>query len=227
MKKRAFTILEILVAVLILGILGTLGIPYFQNVIEDSKAKVCEINLETLQKRVEIYSREHGTVPGSLSELRQEDLDKAYAQVMRGKDAWKKWIAYFIVEGPQWGLAYAQGYGFPRLRCPSNPNTSPTAISYGLNSCLANMTSLQYEALGDDIVTVADSDATLFSYAATSVPGCTLSGPDTYDDVVSKRAHKKYNVLGSPELYLKGGMKKEKTAKIKKTTVEEEERGHH
>ncbi len=222
MKKRAFTILEILVVVLILGILGTLGPPYYQNVIEASKAKVCETNLETLQKGVEIYIGEHDTVPGSLSELRQEDLNKAYAQVMQGKDAWKKRIAYFIVEGPQWGLAYAQGYGFPRLRCPSNPNTSPTAISYGLNSCLPNMTSSQYEALGNDVVTVADSDATLFSYAVTSVPGCKLSGPDKYDDVVKERGHKKYNVLGSPEVFLKGVTNNRDTGKIKKTKFEKD-----
>ncbi len=222
MKKKAFTIIEIMVVVVVVGVLATMGLPYVQNLIENSRERVCNINLETLQKGVDISLKEQGTVPGSLSELKQEYLEKAYAQVMQKEDSWKLRLAYFIVEGPQRGLAYAQGtMRFPHLRCPSNPNTATGAISYGLNKCVANLTAAAYNNLADTVVTVADSDTTVFYYAVTSVSGC--SGVDTYTTTLNARGHKKYNILSAPEHYLKGGMKKTKKAKVKEDEVQEED----
>ncbi len=228
MKKNAFTILEITIAIIIAGILSTLGFPYFQNVFESSKLEVCRTNLETLQKGLDIYVREHGTVPGSLSELKQEYLDKAYAQVTSGKDGWKKQLAYFFVEGPQWGLAYAQGYGFPHLKCPNNPDKSPTAVSYGLNLGLLNMTSAQYKAL-PPVVMVADSDAGLFYYPdSCPIPGSTIGsvppGVSLYnEEILKRRGHKKYKLLSPPEVFLEGVTDKNKTGKIYKKKFKEDE----
>ncbi|MFH0828367.1 MAG: prepilin-type N-terminal cleavage/methylation domain-containing protein [Candidatus Omnitrophota bacterium] len=221
-----FTILEIMIAIIVVGILSTLGLPYFQNVFENSKLEVCRTNLEILQKGLDIYVREHGTVPGSLSELRPEHLNKAYAQVMSGKDGWKKQLAYFIVEGPKWGLAYAQGYGFPHLKCPNNPDKSPTAVSYGLNLGLLNMTYAQYKAL-PKVVMIADSDAALFYYPdSCPVPGSSIGsfppGLVSYDDMLKKRAHKRYQLLSPPEVFLEGVTEKNKTGKIFKKKFEEE-----
>ncbi len=227
MKKNAFTILEIMVAIIVVGILSTLGLPYFQNVFENSKLEVCRTNLETLQKGLDIYVREHGTVPGSLSELRPEHLNKAYAQVISGKDGWKKQLAYFIVEGPKWGLAYAQGYGFPHLKCPNNPDKSPTAVSYGLNLGLLNMTYAKYKTLSG-VVMIADSDAALFYYPKSCpVPGSSIGsippGLVSYDDMLKKRGHKRYQLLSPPEVFLEGVTEKNKTGKIFKKNFKEDE----
>lgn len=219
MKKRAFTLIEILVVVVVVSVLATMGLPYFQNVIENSREQVCDTNLQTLQRGVELYMKEQGTVPGSLSELSQDYLDKAYAQVMQAHDSWKLRLAYLIVEGPQWGLAYAQGSRrLPYLRCPSNPNTAAGAISYGLNKCVVNLSSAEYKTLAETVITVADSETPVFYYTITSLGGC--SGTDTYDATVKVRGHKKFNILSSPETYLKGEMKNAKNAKVKKTEVE-------
>ncbi len=85
MKKKAFTPIEILITVIIISILATLGFPAYQNAVEASKEKTCSANLEVLQTAVEIYTREHNTVPGSLSELKPEHIEKAFAKVMQGK----------------------------------------------------------------------------------------------------------------------------------------------
>ena len=202
MRKKAFTILEIVVAIVIVGVLGTLGIPAFQNVIENSKDKVCTTNLKTLQKGLDIYILEQGTVPGSLSELKREHLEKAYAQIMNEKGAWKIRLAYFIVEGPKWGLAYAQADYLPRLRCPKNPDTSPTAISYGLNDSIDGISGAAYKLLPANTITIADSDSGTIDYinpAGHVVPGKIAH----FLESSMNRAHKRNN-WGNIEAYLKG-----------------------
>jgi general secretion pathway protein G len=210
MRKKAFTLVEILVVVIVIGILATLGFPAYQNAVEASKEKVCSANLEVLQAAVEIYTMEHNTVPGSLSALKPEHIEKAFAKVMQGKDAWKKRLAYFIVEAPQWGLAYAQGFSSPRLRCPKNPDTSSTAISYGLNAALANMSSSAYNALPDSTLVVADSDTLLFS----------LPNPNI-QQMLQARGHKKYQ-MASFQVYLKGVIKGRGRVRIKNGYMEDD-----
>ena len=218
MKKRAFTLIEIIIVIVIIGILATVGLPFYQNVLESSKEQVCQTNLFALKKAVEMYTMEHDTVPGSLSELKPETINKAYASVMSGKDAWKKRLAYLIVEGPQWGKAYAASFGMPKLRCPSNPDTSSTQVSYGLNSGLAGMTALQYKSLGNDTVVIADAGAEVFSYS-----GCNFLGSITYagdkqpvpfSQIIDVRAHKKYKILSPAGSYLKGVDKSGQSGRI-------------
>jgi prepilin-type N-terminal cleavage/methylation domain-containing protein len=217
MKNRAFSLIEIMVTVVIVGILATVGLPYFQNVMETSKAKVCDTNLETLQKAVEMYTMEHDTVPGSLSELDDKVIQKAYASVMSGKGAWKKRLAYFLVEGPQWGLAYAQGFGMPRLRCPSNPD--PSSISYGLHGGLSGMSALDYRneiLVPSGTVVVADSGAAVFYYSGAGGPVVSATKPHVpWAEIIQTRAHKNFRVLTpNPELSLRGVTKAGRTGRL-------------
>ncbi len=202
MREKAFTILEIVVAIVIVGILGTLGIPAYQNVLESSKEKVCTANLKTLQKGLDIYIMERGTVPGSLSELKREHLEKAYAQVMNEKDGWQKRLAYFIVEGPKWGLAYAQGDYLPHLRCPKNPNTAENAFSYGLRNSLANISAAEYKLLPANTVTIADANAGVFSYYAGNSSNIPNNPSSDFNTIRESRGHKRNNIL-STETFLK------------------------
>ena len=212
MKNRSFTLVEIIVVVVIVGILATLGLPYFQNVMESSKEKVCDTNLKTLLKAVEIYTMEHDTVPGSLSELDDKYIQKAYASVMSGKNAWKIRLAYFLVEGPQWGIAYAQGFGMPNLRCPNNPDTSSTQISYGLSTALAQRDARGYKNAPDSYVVIADSVNAIFNYGAAATGG---QGSTTckFDGVSNARFHKKFHV-GQTELFFKGVTKNGQKGKL-------------
>ena len=200
MKKRAFTLIEIIIVVIIVGIFGTLGFPAYQNAVEASKDKACDANLEVLKTAVEIYTMEHNTVPGSLSALKPEHIEKAFAKVMQGKDGWKKRLAYFIAEGPQWGWVYAQSYGMPHLRCPKNTGPSATAISYGLNLAIAGITSSAYKALPDNTVIVGDSNSYL------GIPGVNPGALGVYDyhQFVLLRGHKRYLIMQNPDGYLKG-----------------------
>ncbi|MFH0828366.1 MAG: prepilin-type N-terminal cleavage/methylation domain-containing protein [Candidatus Omnitrophota bacterium] len=212
-RKKAFTILEIVIAIVIVGILGTLGIPAYQNVLESSKDKVCTTNLKTLQKGLDIYIMERGTVPGSLAELKREHLDKAYAQVMSEKGGWKKRLAYFIVEGPKWGRAYAQADYLPHLRCPKNPDTSPAAISYGLRDGVANLSAAAYKLLPGNTVIIADANLGTFDYFAGNSGNIPSNPHSDFNTTRATRGHKRNNIT-SVETYLKGVTKAGTTGRL-------------
>lgn len=170
MKKRAFTIMEIIIVVAVIGILATLAFPAYKNVIENSKARVCETNLQALNTALEIYAMDHDVMPGDLSELPPEDVQKAYARILQEKGAWKIKLAYFIVGQEQRGLVYAglltnlAGGNISLMTCPAD-HTPPAegGISYGLNSALASMTSQVYRALPASALLIGDSDTTTFT----------------------------------------------------------------
>jgi type II secretory pathway pseudopilin PulG len=56
--KKYFTLVDIVISLIILGILATLGLPLYNNAIENAKAKACEMNLKVLLGALEAYSLE-------------------------------------------------------------------------------------------------------------------------------------------------------------------------
>ena len=169
MKKRAFTLMEIIIVVVVIGILATLGLPTYRNVIEDSKAKICETNLEALNTALQIYAMEHDVMPGDLSELAPEYIEKAYAHILQQEGAWKIKLAYYIVGWEQRGLAYAGlltdlAGGNPKLMtCPA---AAPGELSYGMNSVLLNKSSSDYQSLAGDTILIGDCSKQTFDNAS-------------------------------------------------------------
>ncbi len=63
-KKHGFTLVEILIVVVILGILAMIVIPQFTNAIESAKASNVGTQLLTLRSQLELYLIHHnGTYP--------------------------------------------------------------------------------------------------------------------------------------------------------------------
>ena len=164
MKRRAFTLLEMLFTLIIMGIIATIAFPTYQSFVEDSRARVCETNLRALKTALDIYAMDHDNMPGALGALPQEYINKAYAQVMQRPDAWKTKLAYSILEWDAKGIAYANEENFlyklakgniklitcPSASSPPSPgsNDSITNPSYVLNGIIVNKTSLQYRDTG-------------------------------------------------------------------------------
>ena len=61
--RRAFTLVEILIVVVILGILAALVIPAFANATGDAKRANMRNQLQTVRGTVELYRVEHRDVP--------------------------------------------------------------------------------------------------------------------------------------------------------------------
>lgn len=184
--KKGFTLIEIIITVIILGVIVTFAIPGYRNLVENSKAKVCELNLKVLLGAVDAYAVENDVLPASLGGLSNEHLNRAWAKVFEAENSWRIKLTYFFVDFNQRGLAYAQSAWLERyvgdikyFTCPADTTPPPEGYSYGINSSLINMTFSQYRSLPSaTTVVVADSNESTFTASS-----------------VDKR-HKKWTITG-------------------------------
>ena len=78
-RDRAFTLVEILIVVIILGILGTIIIGLFQNGTKDASAASLRDNLRNLRTQLQLYLAHHGEYPAqaTLTEQLTQYTDNA------------------------------------------------------------------------------------------------------------------------------------------------------
>ena len=62
MKRSAFTLVELLIVVVILGILAAVVIPQFSDASTDAKFSSLGTNLSTMRGQIELYKLQHGGV---------------------------------------------------------------------------------------------------------------------------------------------------------------------
>lgn len=65
MKKRGFTLVEIMIVVAIIGILLTIAIPSFMRARETARAKACQENLQKIDSAKEQWALENNLSNGS------------------------------------------------------------------------------------------------------------------------------------------------------------------
>jgi general secretion pathway protein G len=64
MRNRGFTLVEILIVVIILGILAAVVIPQFAGASEQSRAATLKKLLQTMRSQISLYEAEHADGPG-------------------------------------------------------------------------------------------------------------------------------------------------------------------
>jgi len=77
--RKAFTLVEILIVVVILGILAAIVIPQFTSASEDAQISSAESQLQTVRNQIELYRvRNNGTAPAvaDLFDDSEADLDE-------------------------------------------------------------------------------------------------------------------------------------------------------
>ncbi len=63
-RKGGFTLVEILIVVIILGILAAIVIPQFTNASQDARKSSVSSLLQTIRSQIELYKIQHGdTLP--------------------------------------------------------------------------------------------------------------------------------------------------------------------
>jgi len=62
-RQRAFTLIEILVVVVILGILSAVVIPQFTNARVDASVSTVKSQLQTVRGQIEVYKARHSALP--------------------------------------------------------------------------------------------------------------------------------------------------------------------
>jgi prepilin-type N-terminal cleavage/methylation domain-containing protein len=65
--RRGFTLIEILIVVVILGILAAVVVPQFTNASEDANDAAVRSQLQTLRGQIELYRAQQGSDPNLLT----------------------------------------------------------------------------------------------------------------------------------------------------------------
>ena len=79
--KRAFTLIEILIVVVILGILAAIVIPQFTDASEEAMEASLRSQLQTLRSQIELYRvKNGGTLPDLLGQGWDQLVDDDYIQ---------------------------------------------------------------------------------------------------------------------------------------------------
>lgn len=69
MNKKAFTLIEILVVLIVVSILTSVSIALYQKTVDANNARICAENLKTIQAAIDIYTIEHDALPAGLAQL--------------------------------------------------------------------------------------------------------------------------------------------------------------
>lgn len=80
--RKGFTLVEILIVVVILGILAAIVIPQFSNASTDAKENALKSNLQTIRSQIELYKIQHNdTLPpgGSFEDVMTQTTDASGA----------------------------------------------------------------------------------------------------------------------------------------------------
>lgn len=68
-NSRGFTLLEMIVAIAVLGALAALAIPQFKDVIENSRKRTDQANIQIIESAIELYKAEIGDIPAGVTTL--------------------------------------------------------------------------------------------------------------------------------------------------------------
>jgi len=93
-RRRAFTLVELLIVVIIIGILAAVAIPQFGDSATDAKRSALDVDLSAMRSAIELYYHQHGSIyPGTV--LKHKVADGAAAAHASAEDAFVKQLTMY------------------------------------------------------------------------------------------------------------------------------------
>ena len=103
-NRRGFTIVEILVVVVIIGVLAAMIVPKFLGRVGQRKQAVTKVNIGEIEKAIAIFSYDYDRWPVSLDEIvnRPADIDEANwnSPTIKAKNLLDPWGRQFLYREP-------------------------------------------------------------------------------------------------------------------------------
>jgi prepilin-type N-terminal cleavage/methylation domain-containing protein len=70
-NQKGFTLMELMIVIVIIGVLAAIGVPAYRNYIDNAKKQTCAANRRTLATAVGLYMTENnGNVPQGVDALK-------------------------------------------------------------------------------------------------------------------------------------------------------------
>ncbi len=108
--RSGFTLIEMMIVLVILGLLAGIGIPAYMNYAKRAKLETTKANLKVLRDATDNYYLQIGKYPESLQDLVKKPSDPEAASNWLGsflrkkevpKDAWKRPFVYQLTPGAE------------------------------------------------------------------------------------------------------------------------------
>ena len=72
-NKKGFSLVELMIVVVIMGILIAVAIPLYGSIIKNAKNKTCASNIDAIEKAALVYYNENGKAASDISDLKFDD----------------------------------------------------------------------------------------------------------------------------------------------------------
>ncbi|NQY24142.1 MAG: type II secretion system major pseudopilin GspG [Campylobacteraceae bacterium] len=92
--KNAFSLMELIVVILILGLLATLVLPNLIGKGEESKAKIVCIQMKSISQTLKLYKIDYSSYPSTQEGLNILSSKKYFDEGKLPKDPWKNEYIY-------------------------------------------------------------------------------------------------------------------------------------
>lgn len=71
-QQLGFTLIEVLIVVVIIGILAAIVVPNFTNATDTAGANAIQMNVRRIRNQIEIYRAEHNNTPPTLADIEDQ-----------------------------------------------------------------------------------------------------------------------------------------------------------